>query len=63
MSDKMISKDYKNFSNSELKLHKLNLVNEYEAIKAKIKALEDELDRIDLEYVKITNEENARTIR
>ena len=56
----MIPKDCKILSNSELKLYKLTLENEYEAIKAKINALEDELDRIDREYAKAENEEKIR---
>lgn len=38
----------------------MNLTNEYEAIKAKITALEEELDKIDQEYTKILNEEKIR---
>ena len=47
-------------SNNELKLYKLALENEYEAIKAKINALEEELDKLDREYVKAENEEKIR---
>ena len=53
----MVAKDCKNLSNNELRLHKMNLTNEYEAIKAKIAALEEELDKIDQEYAKVINEE------
>ena len=56
----MIPKDCKILSNNELKLYKLALENEYEAIKAKINALEDELDRLDREYAKAENEEKIR---
>ena len=56
----MVEKDYKNLSNNELKLSKLNLENEYEAIKAKIADLEMKLDKIDIEYQKILNEEKIR---
>lgn len=56
----MIAKDCKNMSNNELKLYKLSLENEYEAIKAKITALEQELDSLDREYVKAENEEKIR---
>ena len=47
-------------SNNELKLYKLALENEYEAIKAKINTLEEELDKLDREYVKAENEEKIR---
>lgn len=47
-------------SNNELKLYKLSLTNEYEAIKNKILELEKELDKLDLEYRKVENEENKR---
>ena len=56
----MVAKDCKNLSNNELRLHKMNLTNEYEAIKAKIAALEEELDKIDQEYAKVINEEKIR---
>ncbi len=56
----MIAKDCKNISNSELRLYKLNLENEYEAIKAKIASLEEELDKLDREYAKAENEEKIR---
>ena len=56
----MIPKDCKNMSNNELKLYKLSLTNEYEAIKSKILELEKELDKLDLEYRKVENEENKR---
>ena len=49
-------------SNNELKLYKLSLENEYEAIKAKISALEEELDKLDRTYIKIENEEKIRRI-
>jgi len=58
----MIEKDCKNMSNNELKLYKLSLENEYEAIKAKISALEEELDKLDRAYIKIENEEKIRRI-
>lgn len=47
-------------SNSELKLYKLNLENEYEAVKAKIAKLEERLDELDREYTKAENEEKIR---
>lgn len=47
-------------SNNELKLYKLSLENEYEAIKAKIVALEEQLDRLDVEYGKAEEEERIR---
>ena len=56
----MITKDIKNMSNNELKLYKLSLENEYEAIKSKIKNLDEKLDSLDREYIKVENEENIR---
>lgn len=56
----MVEKDYKNLSNNELKLSKLNLENEYEAVKAQIAELEQKLDKMDREYQKILNEEKIR---
>lgn len=56
----MITKDIKNMSNNELKLYKLSLENEYEAIKSKIKNLDERLDSLDREYIKVENEENIR---
>ena len=47
-------------SNNELKLYKLALENEYEAVKAKISALEEQLDELDREYIKAENEEKIR---
>jgi len=47
-------------SNNELKLYKLSLENEYEAIKAKIVALEEQLDELDREYNKAETEEKIR---
>lgn len=58
----MIEKDCKSMSNNELKLYKLSLENEYEAVKAKISALEEELDKLDRAYIKIENEEKIRRI-
>lgn len=49
-------------SNNELKLYKLSLENEYEAVKAKISSLEEELDKLDRAYIKIENEEKIRRI-
>lgn len=56
----MVPKNCKELSNSELKLYKLSLENEYEAVKAKIASLEKELDMLDREYVKVENEEKER---
>jgi hypothetical protein len=56
----MVPKDCKNMSNNELKLYKLALENEYEAIKAKIVALEKQLDELDREYNKAETEEKIR---
>lgn len=47
-------------TNNELKLYKLSLENEYEAIKAKILGLENRLDELDREYIKAENEEKIR---
>jgi len=47
-------------SNNELKLYKLALENEYEAIKSKIASLEEQLDELDREYIKAENEEKIR---
>ena len=58
----MVAKDCKNMSNNELKLYKLSLENEYEAVKAKIATLEEQLDELDREYVKAENEERIRRI-
>ncbi len=56
----MVPKDCKTLSNNELKLYKLALENEYEAIKAKIASLEEQLDTLDREYAKAENEEKIR---
>ena len=56
----MVQKDCKNLTNNELKLYKLSIENEYEAVKAKIMALEEELDKLDREYEKAENEEKIR---
>lgn len=56
----MVPKNCKNLSNSELKLYKLTLENEYEAIKAKIADLEKQLDDLDREYARAENEEKIR---
>lgn len=58
----MVAKNCKNMSNNELKLYKLSLENEYESVKAKIAALEEQLDELDKEYVKAENEEKIRRI-
>ena len=57
---KMVPRDCKKMTNNELKLYKLSLENEYEAVKAKINALEDQLDELDREYVKAEREEETR---
>jgi hypothetical protein len=56
----MVPKDCKKMSNNELKLYKLSLENEYEAVKAKIMTLEEQLDSLDREYEKAENEEKIR---
>lgn len=56
----MVPKDCKKLSNNELKLYKLALENEYEATKAKIAVLEEQLDDLDREYLRAENEEKIR---
>lgn len=56
----MVPKDCKTLSNNELKLYKLSLENEYEAVKAKITELEYLLDELDREYLKAESEEKIR---
>ena len=56
----MVPKDCKKMTNNELKLYKLSLENEYEAVKAKIANLEEQLDALDREYAKAENEEKIR---
>ena len=56
----MVPKDCKTLSNNELKLYKLSLENEYEAVKAKITELERLLDELDREYLKAESEEKIR---
>lgn len=56
----MIPKDYKKMSNNELKLAKMNLENEFEATRAKIAILEEQLDKLDREYFKVEEEERIR---
>ena len=56
----MVPKDCKMTSNNERKLYKLSLENEYEAVKAKIRALEETLDDLDREYAKAESEEKIR---
>ena len=56
----MVPKDFKKLSNNELKLYKLALENEYEATKAKIAVLEEQLDDLDREYLRAENEEKIR---
>ena len=47
-------------SNNELKLAKMNLENEFEATRAKIAILEEQLDKLDREYFKVEEEERIR---
>ncbi len=56
----MVPRDVKEMSNNELKVYKLTLQNEYEAVKAKIACLEEQLDQLDREYIKVENEEKIR---
>lgn len=56
----MVVKDCKTMTNNELKLYKLSLENEYEAVAAKITELEKQLDELSVEYNKAENEEKIR---
>ena len=56
----MVPKDCKNMTNNEIKLYKMSLENEYEAVKAQIAKLEKQLDDLDIEYIKAENEEKIR---
>jgi hypothetical protein len=56
----MVAKDCKTMTNNELKLYKLSLENEYEAVTAKITELEKQLDELSVEYNKAENEEKIR---
>ena len=57
---KMVPRDCKKMTNNELKLYKLSLENEFEAVKSQINELEDRLDELDREYVKAEREEETR---
>ena len=52
--------DYKDFSNTELKLEQERLYNLFEKIKTEIKEKYIELSKLDKEYNKIENEINLR---
>lgn len=56
----MKEKNIKNMSNSDLRLYKKELENEYEAVKMKIQLSLDKLLEIDNEYKKIDSELNNR---
>lgn len=56
----MVPRDCKKMTNNELKLYKLSLENEFEAVKSQINELEDRLDELDREYVKAEREEETR---
>lgn len=56
----MGKKDYSSLSNSELKLHIESLTNLFESKKNKIIKLCEELEDIEKEYLKATNEVKIR---
>jgi hypothetical protein len=56
----METKDYSSLSNSELKLHIESLTNLFESKKNKIIKLCEELEDIEKEYLKATNEVKIR---
>lgn len=47
-------------SNSEIKLYKMTLENDYEATKAKINELMSHLEELDREYIRAEEEEKIR---
>ena len=47
-------------SNSEIKLYKMTLENDYEATKAKINELMGHLEELDREYIRAEEEEKIR---
>lgn len=53
-------KNIKELSNGELDLYKLELYNQYEALKTKINKMCDELDKISSEYDKAKKEIRIR---
>lgn len=55
-------KDPKNLTNAEMSQYKLELENKYQALQNQINKLCDELDTIDKEYVKVSNEMRIRQI-
>lgn len=56
----MVKKDCKTMSNSEIKLYKMTLENDYEATKAKINELMSHLEELDREYIRAEEEEKIR---
>ena len=56
----MVPRDCKKMTNNELKLYKLSLENEFEAVKSQINELENRLDELDREYAKAEREEETR---
>lgn len=56
----METKNCSEMSNAEIKQHMMTLENEFEAKKAKIKELCEELKKLEDEYIKAQNEINLR---
>jgi hypothetical protein len=56
----MIKENFKEMSNSEIKLYIENLRNEFEGKKLKLKEICDEMDEIEREYLHATKELEIR---
>lgn len=56
----MIKENFKEMSNSEIKLYIENLRNEFEGKKLKLKEICDEMDDIEHEYLNATKELEIR---
>jgi hypothetical protein len=56
----MIKENFKEMSNSEIKLYIENLRNEFEGKKLKLKEICDEMDEIEREYLNVTKELEIR---
>lgn len=57
----METKNIKELSNAELNIYKMELSNEFEAIKSKINLLCNELQKVESTYKKVENEEKIRS--
>lgn len=57
----METKNIKELSNSELTLYKMELTNEFEAVKSQINSLCEKLEKIESTYEKVENEEKIRS--